>query len=78
MNDGIFKAIIVGMFTLIIGMVGYTVTYMNKSTDADIASANSRIDENIHRVDRTLDRLNDIDRRLAAAEARILDLQMRR
>jgi hypothetical protein len=77
-NDGIFKAIIVGMFTIIIAMVGYTVTYMNKSTDADIASVNSRVDEGDHRIDRTLDRVNDIDRRLAAAEARILDLQMRR
>lgn len=78
MTDNIFKAIIVGMFTIIVAMIGYTVSYMNKSTDASFTAVNARLDGLDHRMDRSLDRLNGIDQRLAAGEARISDLQMRR
>lgn len=78
MNDGIFKAIIVGMFSIIVAMVGYTVTYMNKTTDTSFDAVNARLDGLDHRMDRTLDRVNLIDNRLAAGEARIMDLQLKR
>jgi K+/H+ antiporter YhaU regulatory subunit KhtT len=77
MNDAIFRGTIIGMFAIILGMAGYIVTNINKSSDASIMALQSQLDDSVHRMDRMLDRVNDIDQRLAASEARIIDLQMR-
>jgi hypothetical protein len=74
----IYRGIIIALFTVSVGMAGYIVTQFGKTNDAGIMAVNARLDESIHRLDRTLDRLNDIDRRLATSEARIMDLQGKR
>jgi len=78
MNDIVFRSVIVAMFTIILAMAGYIMTSLGRSTENGFMAVNTHLDATDHRLDRTLDRLNDIDRRLAQAEARISDLQMRR
>ena len=77
-SNVIFRSIVVAMFTIILAMAGYIVANINKSTDTSIMSLQGQMDSNVHRLDRTIDRVNDMDQRLAASEARIVDLQMRR
>lgn len=75
MNNTYLKAIIGGMFTLLLAMLGYLVTQNSSNTEHNDDAVMQRINVEAERISRTNERANDLDRRLAVVESRVDDLR---